>query len=65
MMRGPLPTGTYSIAASGYGFLSSPIASVTNGDSIYGLVSSNPGNPGSVPEAVATVTPVPPRIAAS
>jgi uncharacterized protein (TIGR03437 family) len=34
-------SGTYSIAASGYGFLSSPIASVTNGDSIYGLVSSN------------------------
>ena len=29
-------TGTYSIAASGYGFLSSPIAS---GDAIYGLVS--------------------------
>ena len=29
-------TGTYSIAASGYGFLSSPLAS---GDAIYGLVS--------------------------
>jgi len=29
-------TGTYSIAASGYGFLSSP---VSNGDAVYGLVS--------------------------
>lgn len=39
--------GTYSIAASGYGFLTSPIASITtsttqpNGDLVYGLVSSN------------------------
>src|SRR4051794_22663597 len=34
----PVPysaSGTYSIAASGYGFLSSPIS---NGDSVYGLV---------------------------
>jgi uncharacterized protein (TIGR03437 family) len=37
---GTLPlTGTYSIAASGYGFLSSPLSSVGySGDSVYGLV---------------------------
>jgi uncharacterized protein (TIGR03437 family) len=39
--------GNYSIAASGFGFLTSPIAGITtsttqpNGDLIYGLVSSN------------------------
>ena len=33
-------TGTYSIAASGYGFFSSPIATITS-DSVYALVSPN------------------------
>jgi uncharacterized protein (TIGR03437 family) len=35
IVSGPL-TGTYSISASGYGFISNPLSS---GDSIYGLVS--------------------------
>jgi len=37
--EGPLTlTGTYSVAASGYGFLSSPLVT---GDSVYGLVNAN------------------------
>jgi len=34
-------SGTYSISASGYGSMSSPIGALTSGDLVYGLVSAN------------------------
>lgn len=37
---GPAVTGTYSVSASGYAKISSPVAAISNNDVIYGLVSA-------------------------